>query len=371
MRNHDGCVDLQEFLDGITEAVQKMNWLDIDNVLSLLQDGLGDRLDSSKEDTDLNELQQHQLRASSVATYTLPTELAHKFKLHSVLGKGAFGKVFSAEDTSTGNMVAFKVVNLPPENGQFLREMTLAEAKLMQRLDHKRVLACLGVSEMENQVWIALDCMHGGDLRDLITEYGKLEESASRGIMQQILNALSYLHDEVKIVHRDLKPLNVLLRTPITGPNQVPDLVLSDFGLSTEFKSTKVLKMLCGTPHYLAPEIVRSEGYTRSVDLWASGVILYELHCGRQPFLGHTQDEVFEAIMEAELDFSAKVWQTASSSLIDLLRCLLDRKPLRRCSCLEALSHPWMDGARSSEARERNVMELLADFGSDEDSSYE
>jgi len=368
--NHDGRINLQEFLDGINEAVSRMKWSDVENLLSLLQNGQeskksgGNQQELSEE--EVLALQMSQSKELLAHDMQLPGELAKRFTLGETIGQGAFGKVFRAIDTAQGNtVVAFKAVVCPSGN-EMLKKMTWAEGTLMGKLEHQNVLQSLGMVEDNNVIWIALEYMLGGDLREQITEHTKFNETMARGIMKQIFAGLSYLHDEVKIVHRDLKPANLLLRVKPASTEEVPQLVLSDFGLSTAFKSTKVIKLLCGTPHYLAPEIVKGDGYTRSVDCFSCGVIMYELLGGSRPFEGNTQEALFESIVANKVKFSGPAWSSMTESSIDLIQRLIEPRALQRLSVLEAINHPWTAGEATTESREMNVFELLA-MGADSD----
>jgi len=160
--------------------------------------------------------------------------------------------------------------------------------------------------------------------------------------LKKILNSVDYLHD-VNIAHRDLKPENLLLR----GDDET-DVMLSDFGLSKIINQDTMMETACGTPYYVAPEVLSAQGYDKEVDLWSVGVITYLLLCGFPPFYGETLPEVFEQIMKADYDFPDPYWTDISKNAKDFIAQLLVVDSKKRLTAKQAMQHPWITSTANS-----------------------
>jgi serine/threonine protein kinase len=147
----------------------------------------------------------------------------------------------------------------------------------------------------------------GGELFDEIVGRGSIPEKETAAIVEKILLAINYLHEN-GIVHRDLKPENLLLSEK-SGNAQIK---ISDFGLSKIFNDAEVMKTACGTPGYVAPEVLRRQGYSKEVDLWSLGVITYILLCGYPPFFDQKNAELFKKIMAGRYQFDHPWWDHIS-----------------------------------------------------------
>jgi calcium/calmodulin-dependent protein kinase I len=162
----------------------------------------------------------------------------------------------------------------------------------------------------------------GGELFDRILSKGIYTEEDAAKVVKELLLALDYLHNEVDIVHRDLKPENLLYR----DPSDSSDILLTDFGLSRVMNEAGFLKKACGTPNYVAPEILRELGHGKPVDMWSTGVITYVLLCGYTPFWGGEDNStlvLYQAIMAADYQFEEEYWRLVSSEAKDFIEKLL------------------------------------------------
>ncbi len=158
-------------------------------------------------------------------------------------------------------------------------------------------------------------------------------------ITYQILEALQYLH-LAGIVHRDLKPENILVeRDPQT--NEVLHIKLTDFGLSKIIVPGEIMMDSCGTPAYVAPEVLLKNGYQKEVDIWSTGVILYTMLARALPFHSSDRKKTFKLIKEADADMSGEVWDAISEDCKDLLRKMLIKNPKERITVDDALKHPF------------------------------
>lgn len=207
----------------------------------------------------------------------------------------------------------------------------------MTKLHHKNIIQLIEVFEDNEHIYLVLELVTGGELFDQIISRGSYSEKDAAAIVKQILEAVMYMHSN-GIAHRDLKPENLL----VSGPNN--ELVkVTDFGLSKDFGEA-TLSTSCGTPDYVAPEVLRGAPYDNSVDIWSIGVITYILLCGFPPFYGNNDQEIFEKILKAEYNFPAESWDPVSDDAKDFIKSMLILANSKRPTAQEALQHPWMIG---------------------------
>jgi len=155
-------------------------------------------------------------------------------------------------------------------------------------------------------------------------------------VVRKILSAVHYLHT-CGIVHRELKPENLLLKS-----EDDTEVMISDFGLSKVIGEDMMMQTACGTPYYVAPEVLSATGYGPQVDCWSIGVITYLLLCGFPPFYGENLPDVFEQIMKADFDFPDPYWTEISADAKDFIKKMLVVEPQNRYTADTALNHPWI-----------------------------
>ena len=217
-----------------------------------------------------------------------------KYEILNQLGSGAFGTVWKACQRKKRKTCAMKAIDKKKFEGLGAADadsMIFREVQLMSNLSHPNIVDILDVFETPRYVTIALELCTGGDMSDLLLclrKKGKcMNESIARVYFRQILSALKYLHGK-RVAHRDLKPENVMLKRKIKDLNvDIPVLKLADFGLARATGSRGMMTTFCGTPYYVAPEVIeqgssdrRSDGYSYSVDMWSAGVMLFEMLTG-------------------------------------------------------------------------------------------
>ena len=193
---------------------------------------------------------------------------------------------------------------------------------------------------------IAMEYAAGGDLGSRIDKHlragTRFAESEVRKILAQCVDALAYCHTELHLLHRDLKPENILYA------NAAPDetIKIADFGLARSLAAKgDMMKTACGTPGYVAPEILANKGYDKTaVDMWSVGVILYILLCGFPPFYEEELPALFDQILKGRYDFPSPWWDNISDSAKQLVRAMLTVDPKKRITAEEALHHPWICG---------------------------
>jgi calcium/calmodulin-dependent protein kinase I len=180
-----------------------------------------------------------------------------------------------------------------------------------------------------------MELVSGGELFDRIVEREQYSEADAKEVMRQLFDAIQYIHSQ-GIVHRDLKPENLLLETDSNDTR----IKLTDFGLSRIYDHQYMLTA-CGTPGYVAPEILKASGYSTPVDIWSSGVVMYILLCGYPPFYSENDALLFESIMSANYHFHSPYWDNVSKEAKDLIRSLLIADPEKRLTASLALEAEW------------------------------
>jgi calcium/calmodulin-dependent protein kinase I len=270
-----------------------------------------------------------------------------QYKVGEEIGRGAFSVVKKGVHKKTNEEVAIKFIEKKFVDKQDL--MLLArEIDIMKKVDHANVLQLKEVFETDETIALVMELVTGGELFYKIVEKGNYSEKDAANIVAQMINGVEYLHGE-GIAHRDLKPEN-LLCSGEDDPNYRPfRVVIADFGLSKIFDSGEALETSCGTPDYVAPEVITAEGsYDKSVDMWSCGVITYVLLCGFSPFLSSTQTGLFEKIIKVEYDFPDPEWTNISQEAKDFIRHLLVKDPNERWTAKQCKEHPWLSGAYGS-----------------------
>jgi serine/threonine protein kinase len=253
------------------------------------------------------------------------------------LGKGAYGMVLKVRSVKTGTLYALKIISkMLIENLKMIDQLK-NEISIMQKLEHPNIVKLLTHFEDEKNIYFILDLAEDQHLYSRLGQVGKYDEPTAAKYMFDIFKAVNYLHTQnPPIIHRDIKPENILFSA--TG------LKLADFGWSN-MKDGRVRTTYCGTPDYLAPEMVLEKGHNEKLDVWTLGVLLYELVVGRAPFSPNpaikdkrmAEKELRKNIMECKLKFPPEV----SSVCKEIIKKLLQKEPKNRPSCEEALRDPF------------------------------
>lgn len=290
-----------------------------------------------------------------------------RWELVEKMGDGAFSNVYRARDREgDAGEVAIKVVR-KFEMNSMQRANILKEVQIMRQTEHPNIIKLIDFAESRQYYYIILELAPGGELFHQIVRLTYFSEDLSRHVITQVANALEYLHEERGIVHRDIKPENILF-SPIpfvpaknpkpkqpgdedkvdegefvkgVGGGGIGQIKIADFGLSKIVWDNQTMTP-CGTVGYTAPEIVKDERYSKSVDMWAMGCVLYTLLCGFPPFYDESIEVLTEKVAKGQYTFLSPWWDDISKSAQDLISHLLCVDPDKRYTIKEFLAHPWI-----------------------------
>jgi len=305
------------------------------NIFKDLQDSFqSDTKDISKYATinQSKEIVSNYLKQYYLKHNKYPNTKMNFYKYGRLLGKGAYGKVNLCLHTLTGRLVAIKSINKSKITRERQREKIKIETSIMKTLSYSNnIVKILESYETKNHICIVMEYICAGDLFSYIKKRSKLTETVAKFIFKQIILAIQYIHRN-NIVHRDIKLDNIL----IDLDNNVK---ICDFGVSKIIKKDDILIDQCGTPTYIAPEILKNKGYEGfPVDVWSAGVVLYAMLNGNVPFKGGDLNELHKLIIAGEY----KPIKHISKEAAHLLKCLLEVDPKKRIATDDILFHPWL-----------------------------
>jgi len=251
------------------------------------------------------------------------------------LGTGAFSVVKLAVKLKTSEKVAVKIIKkkklVEDEYASLMQEI-----EILRALKHDHVIRLHDYFEEPLECMIVTELASGGELFDRIVNKSKYTEKEARDVIKIIVSTLAYIHEQ-GVVHRDLKPENLLL----CSLDNDSDLKFADFGFAKYIKDLKD-EAPCGTPGYVAPEIIKRKPYGVEVDVWSMGVICYVLLCGYPPFYDENQAKLFKKIKEGRFHFHEAYWAHISTEAIDMIKCMLKVEQKDRWTANALLSHPWL-----------------------------
>ncbi|KAL3075436.1 hypothetical protein niasHT_037596 [Heterodera trifolii] len=266
----------------------------------------------------------------------LDSRLVCKYEVLSVVGKGSFSQVLRVQDRISKRFYAVKLVSTEQDFGAVNNELSI-----LSRVQHPFVIRLEEVFRSATKLFIVMEMASGGEMYDRVVAKGRYSESEARMAIKMLLTGLEYLHS-MHITHRDLKPENLLY----SDTRQEARLLITDFGLAHQSRaSDEKMTDTCGTPEYIAPEILLRVPYSNRVDLWAVGVIAYILMSGIMPFDDDCRSRLYTHIITANYVYYPQFW-SGSEQAKHFVDTLLDTSPDHRPSASDALHHHWVTGDR-------------------------
>ena len=286
-------------------------------------------------------------------TVQTEAEITDKYVIdqNHLLGEGTYSSVYSATHRELGTNIIFAVKCIQKsflvseEEKQSLKR----EVELHLRLHHSHIVRLYEVYEDSDRLWLVMECTAKGTLASLCDYSGRIEsEELACKLIHQVIKAVRYLHMN-GVLHSDIKPDNIVVDRPnvdVLNTSKTPIVKLCDFGLAKKVPDVKYFKYthdvhkvpftgVCGTPGYIAPELLQRQPYGIGADMWSIGIILYELVSGRPPFRPASK------CLERPVAFEGLKWRKASKEVIDLVRRLLVVDASQRLTAKEALKHAW------------------------------
>ncbi|TIA92496.1 hypothetical protein E3P99_00608, partial [Wallemia hederae] len=296
-----------------------------------------------------------------------------QYEIIEKMGDGAFSNVYKALDTRTHQKVAIKVVR-KFELSSHQRANILKEVQIMRAIRHTNIIKLLTFIDSKEYYHLVLELCEGGELFHQIVKLTYFSEELARHVITQVADGIRYLHNEAGVVHRDIKPENILFDRieifpskapqkkpfdedkmdegeyrPGIGGGEIGKVKIADFGLSKVVWDQQTMTP-CGTVGYTAPEIVKDERYSQSVDMWALGCVLYTILCGFPPFYDESIQVLTEKVARAQFTFLSPWWDGISDSSKDLISHLLCVDPRKRYNIDDFFAHPWMQGSSTGKA---------------------
>ncbi|CAH2324905.1 serine threonine- kinase H1 [Pelobates cultripes] len=285
-----------------------------------------------------NHIENTDSRKNKVARYRAKFDprVTAKYDIKALIGRGSFSRVVRVEHKASKQPYAIKMIETKYREG---REVCESELSVLRRVRHTNIIQLIEVFETQERVYMVMELATGGELFDRIIAKGSFTERDATRVLQMVLEGVKYLHI-LGITHRDLKPENLLYYHPGTDSK----IMITDFGLASARKKGDdcLMKTTCGTPEYIAPEILVRKPYTNSVDMWALGVISYILLSGTMPFEDDNRTRLYRQILKGKYSYCGEPWPSVSNLAKDFIDRLLMVEPGERMTATQALKHPWV-----------------------------
>ncbi|XP_029946764.1 caM kinase-like vesicle-associated protein [Salarias fasciatus] len=285
--------------------------------------------------------------------YHNPSDVTDKYDLGQIVKSEEFCEIFRAKDKTTMKMYTCK--KFLKKDGRKVRKAAKNEILILKMVKHPNILQLVDVFETKKEYFLFLELATGREVFDWILDQGYYSERDTSNVVRQVLEAVAYLHS-LHIVHRNLKLENLVYYNRLKHSK----IVISDFHLAK--LENGLIKDPCGTPEYLAPEVVGRQRYGRPVDCWATGVIMYILLSGNPPFYDETDDDdyenhdknLFRKILAGDYEFDSPYWDEISDSAKTLVARLMEVDQDQRLTAQEAINHEWISGGAASD---KNIKE--------------
>lgn len=281
------------------------------------------------------------------------TSIKSVYEFKEKLGTGSFATVKKVQRKADKEVFAVKIIRKNKLNKEEL-SVVHDEVEIMQRVEHKHCVRLFEIYETGSKLYMVMEILTGGELFDRIVSKGSYSEKEAAEVVNTVSTALKYLHQN-GIVHRDLKPENLIYQSEKDDAL----LKITDFGLAKYRARDTQLSTACGTPGYVAPEVLEGKQYSKEVDLWSLGVILYILLCGFPPFYDESTAGLYRQIKKGQYDFPDPYWAEISSDAKDVVRGLLTVNPKKRWTPDQLLATKWVGGGASGKKFEGDYNKSL------------
>uniref|UniRef100_A0A673X4C8 Si:ch211-27e6.1 n=1 Tax=Salmo trutta TaxID=8032 RepID=A0A673X4C8_SALTR len=287
-------------------------------------------------------------RHNKVAKYKAKFDprVTARYDIKALIGRGSFSRVVRVEHRATRQPFAIKMMEVEAREG---REVCDSELGVLRRVSHLNVVQLVEVFQSPQRVYMVLELATGGELFDRVIAKGHFTERDATRALQMTLAGVGYFHS-LGITHRDLKPENLLYYHPGADSR----LLVTDFGLAMGSGNWS-MTTTCGTPEYMAPEVVLRMPYSCQVDMWALGVIAYILLSGSMPFEDDSRPRLYRAILRGRYSFHGEPWPSVSNLAKDFIERLLGVDPSSRLTAIQALRHPWVVTMSASSSSMTNL----------------
>lgn len=325
----------QNFIRG-DEKTSAASGGDKTGTVSPLQAQAAAPMASAQAPKESNELSDPQHKKVAKYRAKFDPRVTAKYDIKALIGRGSFSRVVRVEHKSTRQPYAIKIIETRYREG---REVCESELCVLRRVRHTNIIQLMEVFETAERVYMVMELATGGELFDRIIARGSFTERDATRVLQMVLDGVKYLHT-LGITHRDLKPENLLYYHPGADSK----IIITDFGLANSRKKGDecLMKTTCGTPEYIAPEILVRKPYTNAVDMWALGVISYILLSGTMPFEDDNRMRLYRQILKGKYSFTGEPWPSVSNLAKDFVERILTVDPAQRLSAGQALKHPWI-----------------------------
>jgi serine/threonine protein kinase len=258
------------------------------------------------------------------------------YQLNKKLKSGTFSTVCRGVHRATGRQVAVKCI-LRKKIEPSVDAAVFEEVLIMSGLHHKFICPMIDYFEEDRCHFVVMELEKGGDLCERLNDKVTYSEDDARTVVRNICEAMEFVHSK-GFAHCDIKPRNYLLRSK----RDDVDVRLADFGFAQHVHAPNSLTSQCGTPFFVAPEVINRKPYDQKVDMWSIGVTTYLLLCGDTPFNGKNRQQLFRKISCDEPTFPDDKWGHVSDEAVEFVRKLLTKDPAKRLSAAQALQHRWV-----------------------------
>jgi len=255
------------------------------------------------------------------------------FELLNVIGKGSFGKVMQVKKKDDGKIYAMKVLRKEAIIARKQVAHTRAEKSILQKIQHPFIVRIHYAFQTKDKLYMILDYINGGELFHHLKKEGRFPENRVKFYAAEIVCAMAHLHS-LQIVYRDLKPENILI-------DMEGHVCITDFGLSKEINPVEGTYTFCGTPEYLAPEVLKGQGHGTAVDWWSLGTLIFEMLTGLPPFYSQNINIMYQKILNGELRFPSYISSDAQSLLEGLLTRDVEKRLGSNGKSEEVKKHPF------------------------------